>query len=174
VDAGLHLLQGEAEFVSDLARLLEACYRDKLTDLLRHEAGARLIGQYDLNNAYQYTINREETQLSWLARAIADVGGAVPAEPAAPSPSGTERRSWRDVVEDDLRASRAFVEKWTPLADAMTHARHRKLLRVIIGETIEQKRLFEQALSGRTDLLGRRGEGTDPAVGEVLPTRWVE
>jgi hypothetical protein len=159
--------------VSDLAGTLEACYRDKLTDLLRHEAGARFITQYDLNNAYQYTISREETQLAWLAGAIADVGGAVPAaEPDRPS-AGVST-PWRAIAEEDARQAQAFVEKWSAQADAMGHARHQKLLRVIIGETLEQKRLFEQALAGRTDMLGQRGDGMDPAVGEVLPTRWIE
>jgi hypothetical protein len=172
----LHLLQGEAEFVSDLARVLEACYRDTLANLLRHEAGARVMAQYDVNNAYQYTINREETQLSWLARAIADLGGTVPEEQSAAAHPGSRTKpvSWRAMAEEDARQAQAFVDRWSPQADAMIHDRHRKLLRVIIGETLEQKRLFEQALAGRTDLLGRRGEGTDPAVGEVLPTRWIE
>jgi hypothetical protein len=48
------------------------------------------------------------------------------------------------------------------------------MLRVILGEVLEQKRFFEQALAGRTDLLGRRGAVLEPAKGDVLPTRWVE
>jgi hypothetical protein len=48
------------------------------------------------------------------------------------------------------------------------------MLRVILGETLEQKRFFDQALAGRTDLLGRRGEEVGPRVGEVLSTRWIE
>ena len=48
------------------------------------------------------------------------------------------------------------------------------MLRVILGETLEQKRFFEQALIGRTDLLGRREKTLAPAHGEVLPTRWIE
>jgi hypothetical protein len=56
----------------------------------------------------------------------------------------------------------------------MTHARHRGMLRVILGETLEQKRFFEQALAGRTDLLGRRSEQMGAPVGQVLPTRWIE
>ena len=56
----------------------------------------------------------------------------------------------------------------------MTNVRHRGMLRVILGETIEQERTFEQALAGRTDLLGRRTDGVGKLVGEVLPTRWVE
>ena len=56
----------------------------------------------------------------------------------------------------------------------MTNARHRGMLRVILGETLEQKRFFEQALAGRTDLLGRRGQSLGPSHGEVLPARWIE
>ena len=44
----------------------------------------------------------------------------------------------------------------------------------ILGETLEQKRFFEQALAGMTDLLGRRGAEVGERVGEVLPTRWIE
>jgi hypothetical protein len=56
----------------------------------------------------------------------------------------------------------------------MDNARHAKMLRVIIGETLEQKRFFDQALAGRQDLLGRRGEQVGPSHGEVLPSRWIE
>ncbi len=55
----------------------------------------------------------------------------------------------------------------------MTHARNRVMLRVILGETLEQKRFFDQALAGRQDLLGRRADGAGTGGG-VLPTRWVE
>jgi len=67
--------------VTDLLPLLQAFYREKLTMMLRHQAAARLVGQYDINNTYQYIINREEVQLSWLATAIADLGGTVTDEP---------------------------------------------------------------------------------------------
>jgi hypothetical protein len=56
----------------------------------------------------------------------------------------------------------------------MDNARHRAMLRVILGETREQQRSFEQALAGRTDLLGRRGGAAAPAKGDVLPARWIE
>ena len=56
----------------------------------------------------------------------------------------------------------------------MANARHAKMLRLILGETLEQKRFFEQALAGRTDLLGRRGAQVGPSHGEVLPSRWIE
>ena len=48
------------------------------------------------------------------------------------------------------------------------------MISVIIGETLEHKRFFEQALAGMTDLLGRRGDEVGERVGEVLPTRWIE
>jgi hypothetical protein len=48
------------------------------------------------------------------------------------------------------------------------------MLGVILGEVLEQKRFFEQALAGRTDLLGRRAGVLEPSHGVVLPTRWIE
>ena len=48
------------------------------------------------------------------------------------------------------------------------------MLRLILGEVLEQKRFFEQALAGRTDLLGRRGAAVGPSHGDVLATRWIE
>jgi hypothetical protein len=56
----------------------------------------------------------------------------------------------------------------------MTNARHARMLGVILGEVLEQKRFFEQALAGRTDLLGRRSDVLGPSQGEVLPSRWIE
>ena len=47
------------------------------------------------------------------------------------------------------------------------------MLNVILGETLEHKRFFEQAVAGRTDLLGRRAEGAGTGGG-VLPIRWIE
>ena len=157
---------------SDLTSLQEF-YRDALARLLRHQAGARLITQYDANNTYQYIINREETHLSWLAPAIVALGGTV--DEAGPEPN---RSSGRDaalvVMEEDARESLAFVERWRPCLEAMANARHKKMLGVILGEVLEQQRFFEQALEGRTDLLGRRGQHLEPAHGEVLPSRWIE
>ena len=161
--------------MTDLLLLLEEFHRDKLAMFLRHEAGARLVGQYDVNNTYQYIINREEAQLSWLAKAVAELGGPTagevgPQRVAAGSVTGTARA----VLQDDARDAQAFVERWRPRVEAMTNARHRGMLRVILGETLEQQRFFEQALAGRTDLLGRREEQLAPSHGEVLSSRWIE
>ena len=157
---------------NDLA-VLQEFYREALARLLRHQAGARLIRQYDANNTYQYIINREETHLSWLAAAILALGGTV--EDTGPEP---DRSSGRDAalvaMDEDARESLAFVDRWRPRVDAMANARHKKMLGVILGEVLEQHRFFEQALEGRTDLLGRRGQHLEPAHGEVLPSRWIE
>jgi hypothetical protein len=161
-----------AERVTDLA-VLQEFYREALARLLRHQASARLIRQYDANNTYQYIINREETHLSWIAPAIVVLGGAV--DEAGPEPSrGSGGDAAVVAMDEDARESRAFVDRWRPRVDAMVNARHQKMLGVILGEVLEQERFFEQALAGRTDLLGRRGQHLEPAHGDVLPSRWIE
>ena len=175
MDARLHHVQGKTERVTDLLPLLQEFHRDKLTLMLRHQNGARLVSQYDANNTYQYVINREDMQLSWIETAIAELGGRV-AEVTDPGRSiaATDGDAARVVLEADLRDAQTFVDRWLPRVEAMTNARHRGMLRVVLGETLEHKRFFEQALAGRTDLLGRRAQQIGPAVGEVLPTRWIE
>ena len=161
--------------MTDLLALLESFYRDKLAEVLRHTAGARAVSQYDANNTYQYVINREETQLSWLAQAITELGGTVPA--AGPEPQrggGDKAAAQRTIFDEDARSAQKFVDEWRPRVDAMTNARHRGMLRVVLGETLEQKRFFEQALAGRNDLLGRRTADVGERVGSVMPTRWIE
>jgi hypothetical protein len=159
--------------MTDLLALLQEFYRDKLSAVLQHTANARVVSDYDANNTYQYIINREETQLSWVAQAIVEMGGEVP---TAPGDQADQRPSadTRAVVEQDARDAHAFVERWRARVEAMANARHRKMLEVILGETLEQKRFFEQMLAGRHDLLGRRTEDVGLLVGKVLPTRWIE
>ncbi len=161
--------------MSDILPLLQEFHRDKLATLLRHQASARLVGQYDVNNTYQYIVNREETQLSWIAKAIEELGGAVvdQTEPDR-TVSGNRDEAAHATIEADARDAQAFVDRWRPRIDAMTNARHAKMLRVVLGEVLEQKRFFEQALAGRTDLLGRRGASLGPSHGEVLSSRWIE
>ena len=67
----------------------------------------------------------------------------------------------------------ACVERWRPRVAAMSHARHRTMLDVILGESREHQRVFEQAASGMEDVLGRRTGGV-ARQGAVLPTRWME
>ena len=155
--------------------LLVAFYGEKLTMLLRHQAAARLVGQYDVNNTYQYIVNREDVQITWLEKAIVELGGTpVPQTGSDRVVSGKKAAASHQVIEEDARDAQAFVERWTPRVDGMQNARHAKMLRVILGETLEQQRFFEQALAGRTDLLGKRGEQLAPSHGVVLASRWME
>jgi hypothetical protein len=158
---------------TELLALLRDFYREKLAMWQRHVAAARFVNDYDFNNTYQYVINREDAQLSWLRSAVIDMGG-TPDEVPEPEidASGRHDEIQTRVIAEDRDRARAFVETWRPRIQTLPNARHRTMLQVIIGETIEHQRFFEQALAGRTDLLGRRadGAGTD---GIVLPERWV-
>jgi hypothetical protein len=182
VDARLHRLQGKTEgLMSELQQLLTEFAEGRVAIVERHEASARVVSHYDFNNAYQYVINREETHLSWLQNALAEYKAALPPAgasalpaPEAPKPGKTfEASAVRGIVEDDARHLRAFVEKWRPRVAHVTHARHRNMLNVVLGESMEHTRFFDQAAAGLEDLLGRRTAGAE-RVGGVLPTRWLE
>jgi hypothetical protein len=172
----VHHLQGKAELVTaaQLLALLREFYRDKLTIRQRHVAAARYVTHYDFNNTYQYVIAREDVQLNWLRDAITDLGGVLEEVPEPEiSSGGKPDEALAELFATDRDEAQAFVDKWRPRLEAMPNARHRSLLRVIIGETLEHRRFFEQALAGRTDLLGRRADGAGTGGG-VLRTRWVE
>jgi hypothetical protein len=176
VDPRLHHLQGKAKLVTSSEKLevLREFYRDKLAQRQRHVAAARRVTAYGANNAYQYIIAREDIQIGWLYDAVADLGGRpdeVPEPDVQPAGKGVSGQNAILAVDRDM--ARAFVEKWRPKIDALPNARHRSMLRVIIGETLEHQRMFEQALAGRTDVLGRRADGAG-TEGEVISTRWVE
>lgn len=160
--------------IAELKALLEAFYRDKLALRNRHVAAARLIGDYDTNNTYQYVIAREDVQLSWLRAAIEDLSGElaeVPEPEVRAAGKGAEAES--AIITEDRDLAAQFVERWRPRVEAVSHARHRGMLRVILGETVEHKRFFDLALAGRDDLLGRRMDGAGTGGG-VLPSRWIE
>lgn len=167
--------------MSDLQQLLTEFAAGRVALIERHEASARTVSHYDFNNTYQYVINREETHLSWLQNALAEFGAVLPpagagALPAPPAPKRGGRivaGAFRSILEDDARYLDGFVSKWRAPVEAVTHARHRNMLKVILGESIEHQRFFEQAAAGFEDLLGRRTGGV-PRVGAVLPTRWLE
>ena len=158
--------------MTDVLALLVEFHREKLEALGRHQAGARLVGQYDANNTYQYIINREATQLSWLEAAIRGLGGAVPGDGQGSGPPiGSTAQA---IIDEDAKDARAFGERWRPRVEGLTHARHRQMLRVILGEVLEQQRFFEQAGAGRTDLLGIRSDAVGARVGSVMADRWIE
>jgi hypothetical protein len=164
----------------ELQQLLTEFAADRLSLLQRHEAGARVVSHYDFNNTYQYVINREETHLGWLLNALADFGTALPGPsrtlpvpPVTKPGKKVDAASYRGILEDDAFHLGAFVENWRPRVAHMTHARHRTMLDVIFGESLEHKRFFDQAAAGFEDLLGRRTGGV-ARQGAVLSTRWME
>ena len=191
MDARVHRLQGEAEGVTSPTpptsttptagapsaptqrALLQDAYRDRLALMNRHVEGATRMADYEFNNTYQYVIGREEIHVQWLRDALIDLGAEVPATaPVLAVPEGKGVAGERAILEDDLRAGRAFVDKWRARLGDVRNARHRRLLDVIIGEVSEQTRFFELALAGRDDLLGTRMPGASTGDG-VLPVRWM-
>ncbi len=145
---------------TDLVALLQECYRDRLALAEHHRAVAVHVPGYDINNTYQYVINREDTHLEWLAAALADLDAHLPAPPEGPSLSIQRgKEAWRRLVQDDAQRGQAFVAKWRPRVESLSHARNQTMLRLMLGEMLEQTRLLEQALSGEPHLLGRDGEG---------------
>ena len=140
----------------------------------RHERAARMVSGYQFNNTYQYVIGREDTHLTWLRAALSgldapfDDGGSVPDVPAP----GRGEAGARALFEADAAAAREFVARWRPRVQAITHARHRKMLDLMLGEAAEHQRFFEMAAAGRNDLLGRRPD-TAGTGGGVMSTRWI-
>ena len=176
MDSRLHQLQGKAKLVTsaELKALLQDFYRDKLALRNRHVAAARLIGSYEINNTYQYIVNRDDVQVSWLRNALVELGAdpvAVPEPEIRATGKGSDAQ--RAILTEDRDLCQQFLDRWRPRVETMTQARHRGMLGVVLGETKEQKRFFEQALAGRDDLLGRRPDGVGTGGG-VLPNRWME
>src|SRR5262249_11857171 len=132
--------------------------------------------QYDANNTYQYIINREETQLQWIGQAIVGLGGEVSMFNTEPDRSGAGKGKGaaQQITSEDARGAQAFVDRWKPRIEAMTNVRQRNMLNIVLGETLEQKRFFEQAAAGDKELLGLRAPAVGERVGDVLPTRWIE
>ncbi len=161
---------------ADLASVLRELHQDKLTMRQRHVAVARQVSDYDFNNTYQYIIAREDVHLSWLEAALGELG-VTPAEVTEPSlPSRGKKDSFLPLVTEDAREAGELVTRWRARTDDITNARHRNMVGVILGETLEQKRFFDQMLAGREDLLGRRANGAgSPGTGDgVMGVRWVE
>ena len=113
LDAGVHHLQGEAEGVTptELQQLLREFYLERLALLMRHEAAARLVTDYDVNNAYQYIISREETHVSWLQHALLDVGAAFPPTRRARRQAAAQGRRRRARARRRRRARQSAVRR---------------------------------------------------------------
>ena len=159
---------------TDLQQLIREFYLARLALLMRHEDVARHVSQYDPNNAYQYVINREETHVSWLQHALLDLGAAIPPDPTRPGVQpGSGADAWKSLAADDARANQQFVDAWKPKVETVTNARHKGMLKVILGEMLEHKRIFDHAASGREDLIGTH-LSINPRRGVVANTRWME
>ena len=166
---------------NELQQLLTDLAAERVALIERHEAGARAVSHYDFNNTYQYVIAREEMHVTWVADAVQDVSadlgqGEASLDDVAEPQIGSHGRgaaAEAAIIGQDRDGAQAFVDKWKPIVATLAHARHRTMLNVILGETLEHRRFFEQAAAGNTDLLGRR-DGGESTGGEVLPVRWIE
>lgn len=164
---------------TELLEILTPFTAERLALLQRHEAGAQVVSHYDFNNTYQYVVNREETHVTWLRTALTDANAPMPAAgaslavPAVPKAKKADPSIFRGVLDDDARTLKAFVDRWRVKVNGMSQDRHRIMLNVILGESMEHLRLFEQAASGFEDLLGKRTGGV-ARQGGVLPNRWQE
>jgi len=161
---------------SDLVALVRAFHREKLGMRERHVAVARLVRDYDFNNTYQYIIAREDVHLSWLDAALADLGATADEVSAVDLAPLGKKETANPLIGEDAHEADAFVSRWRPRLPDVGNARLRNLMNVILGETLEQKRFFEQMLAGQEDLLGRRSNGPgSPGTGDgVMAVRWIE
>ena len=154
-----------------LVALLQDFYGETSELLLGRQARARSVTSYEGNNVYQQVLGRQDVHLQWLSDAMTDLGGTIPEvgvdESQATPAKGTDVST---IVEVDARAQQAFIDRWTPRVATLTNARHRKMLDLVLGEMAEHYRAFEQALEGRTDMLGRHTHGKI-LRGAVLPAR---
>lgn len=155
-----------------LAELIRDFYVERVNLLMRHEDVAQLIPDYDINNAYQFIIAREQTHLSWLQHALLDLGATLVTDPSRGPVLSAKGDAWKSMAGDDSRANTQFVDKWRARIDGVSNARHKGMLKVILGENLEHARLFEQAAAGRKDLIGTSLAINDHA-GDVMANRWT-
>jgi hypothetical protein len=161
---------------SDLSRVLGEFHKEKLTLRQRHTAVAKQVADYDANNTYQYVIAREDVHLQWLEAALGELGVQPPDVPEPALAARGRKASATPLVEEDSREAEGFVARWRPRVADFGNARHKGMLQVVLGETLEHKRFFDQIVAGREDVLGRRANGPgSPGTGDgVLPVRWIE
>lgn len=157
---------------TELLETLREMYRDRLALRNRTVAAAAHIRDYNFNNTYQYVVNRADGHVRWLHDAVVEMGGTPEEQPLPDVARGKGKDAERSIITADRDASRAFIAKWAPRIDALPNARHKTMMRIMLGEVREQERFFEQALAGREDLLGRRADGAGTGGG-VIATRWI-
>ena len=125
-------------------------------------------------------IAREDTHLAWVGDALRECDGEMPAAAETlPVPAvgragkNGDPAAYREVLADDAAQLGRFVERWHDRVGDLSHARHRTMLQVILGESLEHQRLFDQAAGGYEDVLGKRTGGV-ARQGAVLESRWQE
>jgi hypothetical protein len=155
-----------------LPELIRDVYLERVSQLMRHEDVAQVITDYDINNAYQYIIAREQTHLSWLQHALLDLGAPLVNDPPRGRALSAKGDAWKGLAGEDARSATQFVEKWRARIDDISNARHKGMLKVILGEAMEHKRLFDQAADGRKDLIGKSLDINDHS-GDVMASRWT-
>ena len=143
---------------AELLAFLNEFYRETLELFKARQTNAQSVAAYDANNGFQQVLGRQEVHLQWLADAIAALGGTAADSPDQVSGKAS-RENAKSIIERDAAGQDAFVEKWTPRVAAVTHARHRKMLALILGEMKEHLRVLQQAAESRSDLLGRHSDG---------------
>jgi hypothetical protein len=158
---------------TDLLATLKELHRDKLTLRERHVAVARYVDHYDFNNTYQYAINREDVHLSWLETAIRELNGTADVLPEAQVAAPGKKDGFTALVQEDARSADALVAKWRARVGDITNIRHAKMVKVILGETLEHQRFFAQIAQGNELVLGTRMPGAGTGNG-VMGVRWVE
>ena len=155
-----------------LAEMIRDIYLERVSLLMRHEDVAQLVTDYDINNAYQYIIAREQTHLSWLQHALLDLGAPLVGDPARVAAPAAKGDAWKALSAEDARGNAQFVEKWRARIDQVSDARHKGMLKVILGEMLEHKRLFDQAAAGNKNLIGTSLAINDHS-GDVMSERFV-
>jgi hypothetical protein len=155
----------------DLLGLLQEFHRETAELVQARQVAARSVTDYNINNAYQQVLERQDVHLRWLADAIEALGGDPVSQIELASGDPTEpRRNLNALLEADQKAQRSLLDRWRPRVDVVTNARHRKMLELVLGEMAEHLRVFDHALDGRDDLLGRHADGK-VARGEVMAAR---
>ena len=154
---------------AELLTFLSEFYRDTLALFKARQDHAQSVVAYDANNGYQQVLGRQEVHLRWLADAIVDLGG-TPADSPDHVSGKRSQDSAKSIIDADAREQKTFIDRWTARLPAVTNARHRKMLALILGEMKEHLRVLQQAAEGRADLLGRHSDGK-VLRGSVMPAR---
>jgi bacterioferritin (cytochrome b1) len=156
----VHHLQGETDDVSpdELLAFLNDFHRDTLALFKARQTHAQSVAAYDANNGYQQILGRQEIHLQWLRDAIAALGGTA-ADTLDQVSGKASRETARSIIEADVASQQALIDRVAPRLAAVTNARHRKMLELILGEMKEHLRVLQQAAESRSDLLGRHVDG---------------